>query len=675
MTQERGTEQTGTVELLWEPDAVQDSRIAEFAEFVRRRHGNGTTGPAAPTDPTDYVQLWRWSVEHLGEFWQAVWEFFDIASDTDPGPALAEDRMPGARWFPDARINYVDQVFRHVDAQDAVRRPAIVDLSESRPAREMSWGELRRQTAALAHTLREHGVQPGDRVVAYLPNIAETVVAFLATATVGATWGACGQDYSAPAAVDRLGQLEPVVLIAADGYSYGGKPRDQRAAVDELRAGLADLRLTVLVPRADDGASAAPAPGADTVLGWPAATAGEHELNPERVAFDHPLWVVFSSGTTGLPKGIVHGHGGVVLEHLKALVLHSGLGPSDRFLWFTSPSWMMWNMQVAGLLAGATIFTYDGSPANPSPDGLWRLAAEQQVTFLGTSPGYVLSCIKAGARPAAEHDLSALRVVGVTGATLPAPSAHWLRDEVGERVQIASISGGTDVVTAFIGAAPNVPVWAGELSCRYLGVALAAYDDRGDPVVGDVGELVVTRPMPSMPVRFWNDPDGHRYHDAYFDTYPGVWRHGDWVTVTDRGSVEVHGRSDSTLNRNGIRMGSADIYQAVESIPEVAEAMVLGIEQPDGGYWMPLFVVLRDGYVLDDALVDRIKTAVREQASPRHVPDEVIPAPGVPHTRTGKKLEVPIKRLLLGADPATTVDATAVDAPELIDWYASHKRG
>lgn len=643
-------------DLLWEPDAeaVAGTRIAEFARLIARRHG---------ADVTSYQELWQWSVDEPGQFWQAVWDYFEMASDTAPGPALASAEMPGAQWFPQARINYVDQVFKRGD--DA--RPAIIGLGERRAAVEVSWAQLRRQVAALAHTLRAHGVGPGDRVVGYLPNIPEAVVAFLATASVGAIWAACGQDYSVPAAIDRLGQLDPVVLIAADGYRFGGKDRPQLAAVAQLRAGLPGLRLTILVPRLGVGD-----PGPH--LSWAEATAGEFELHPERVPFDHPLWVVFSSGTTGLPKGIVHGHGGVVLEHLKATVLQSDLGPEDTFFWFTSPSWMMWNFQVAGLLAGSTIVTYDGSPTEPTPDALWQLAARHSVTFLGTSPGYVLACSKAGSRPAAEHDLSALKVLGVTGATLPASSAHWIMREVGARVQISSISGGTDVVTAFVGGAPNVPVWAGELSARYLGVALAAFDDNARPVAEQVGELVITAPMPSMPVRFWNDPDGTRYREAYFSTFPGVWRHGDWVSVTERGSVEVHGRSDSTLNRNGIRMGSADIYQAVESLPEVAESMVLGVEEPGGGYWMPLFVVLREGAVLDDRLTDRIRASVREQASPRHVPDEIIEAPGIPHTRTGKKLEVPVKRLLMGADPATTLDLTAVDDPALIGWYAAHRR-
>ncbi|MDG3017195.1 acetoacetate--CoA ligase [Speluncibacter jeojiensis] len=649
-----GSEVAGTV--LWEPTeaGMRAARITDYHRFAHERHG-------APLGP--YADLWRWSTEHLADFWRSLWEYFDVPSRTDPGEPLAEASMPGARWFPGARLNYVDQVFRNATAA----RPAVLDLAEDRDGRELSWAELRRQVAALAATLRDRGVGEGDRVVGYLPNIAESAVAFLATASLGAVWAACGQDYSAPAATDRLGQLAPKALITADGYRFAGREHDRRESVTELRASLGDsLELTVVVPRL------ATEPPAGT-LGWAEATAGDHPLEPVSVPFDHPLWVVFSSGTTGLPKGIVHGHGGVVLEHLKQVALHTDLGPDDTFFWFTSPSWMMWNFLLGGLLCGSTIVCYDGSPAHPGPDGLWALAARHRVTVLGTSPGYLLACIKAGAHPGADHELSALRTVGVTGATLPASTAQWLCDELGPGVQIASVSGGTDVVTAFLGTVPTVPVWAGELSAPSLGVALDAFDDSGRPVRGKVGELVITAPMPSMPVAFWNDPDGHRYRDAYFDTFPGVWRHGDWITITGRGSVQMHGRSDSTLNRNGIRMGSADIYQAVESLPEILEALVIGAEQPDGGYWMPLFVVPAAGVTLDEELERRIAQAVREQASPRHVPDEVIVAPGIPHTRTGKKLEVPIKRILQGADPAQVLDLTAVDAPELIAWYADRR--
>ncbi|MGF6884187.1 acetoacetyl-CoA synthetase [Nocardia sp. GAS34] len=628
---------------------IAGARITDFARFVTGRTG---------LDFPDYHALWQWSVEDLPGFWGALWEYFELGPA--PEQVLTDTRMPGARWFPGTRLNYVDQIARHATTE----RPAIVSAAEGGELTELSWSELLGRTAAFARTLRENGVTQGDRVVGYLPNIAEAVIAFLATASIGAVWSACGQDYSAKAALDRLGQLEPVVLVTADGYRYGGKSHDKREDIASLRAGLPGLRATVVVSRLGGAV-----PGA---LDWESASAPDGaEISTEPVAFDHPLWILFSSGTTGLPKGIVHGHGGVVVEHLKSCALQSDIDPGDVFFWYTSPSWMMWNFQVAGLLVGATIVCYDGSPAHPAPDALWDIAARTGTTVLGTSPGYVLACIKADAHPARDHDLSALRSVGITGASLPESSALWLRDVLGERVQVASISGGTDVVSAFMGGAPTVPAWPGELSVPFLGTAVDAWDEAGAPVRGEVGELVITAPMPSMPIRFWNDPDGSRYRAAYFETYPGVWRHGDWISLTERGSVVVHGRSDSTLNRHGIRMGSADIYQAVESLPEVAEALVIGAEQPDGGYWMPLFVTLAPGVEFTEELVGRIKGVVRTDVSPRHVPDEVILAPGIPHTRTGKKLEVPIKKLFQGADAARVVERSAVDDPALLDWYAA----
>ncbi|MGW0046068.1 acetoacetate--CoA ligase [Nocardia cyriacigeorgica] len=630
---------------------IAEAKITDFARFVTARTG-------VPTP--DYSALWQWSVRDLPDFWHALWDYFDLGEIA--GEVLAEESMPGARWFPGTRLNYVDQVVRQARSD----RPAIVALGDGgEEVTEVSWAELIDRTAAFARTLRSLGVKPGDRVAGYLPNIPEAVIAFLGTAAVGAVWSACGQDYTAKAALDRLGQLEPTVLVTADGYRFGGKAHDKRADIEQLRAGLSSVRDTVVVSRLG---LAVP----DT-LAWADAVAGADAdpiIETEPVDFDHPLWIVFSSGTTGLPKGIVHGHGGVLLEHLKAVSLQSDIGPDDTFFWYTSPSWMMWNFQVAGLLAGATIVCFDGSPTYPEPDALWRIAAKVRATVLGTSPGYVLACIKAGSVPKDEHDLSALRMIGITGSALPPSSALWLRDNVGAQIPISSISGGTDVVSAFIGGVRTVPVWPGELSAPYLGVALDAYDESGNPVRGEVGELVVTRPMPSMPVSFWNDPGGKRYHDAYFDTYPGVWRHGDWITITEHGSIVVHGRSDSTLNRHGIRMGSADIYQAVERLPEVAEALVIGAEQPDGGYWMPLFVVPAPGVELTDELAERIKNVIRTEVSPRHVPDEILAAPAVPHTRTGKKLEVPIKKLFQGADPARVVERSAVDDPDLLDWYA-----
>jgi acetoacetyl-CoA synthetase len=629
---------TVTTEPQWVPtdEDIEGAQVTAFARFAEQRTGKTFA---------DYQALWRWSVEDVEGFWGALWDYFELGEHSG---VLEGSEMPGVTWFPGTTLNYVDQVVR----QARTDRPAIIHVSEDGPDREVSWADLLGRAAAFAEKLRAVGVGPGDRVVGYLPNIPETVIAFLATAGVGAVWSACGQDYSAKAALDRLGQLEPTVLVAADGYLFGGKYRDKRDDVKAVAAGLPTLKATFstddLAERSD--------------VAW----------EPVPVAFEHPLWILFSSGTTGLPKGIIHGHGGVVIEHLKAVALQSDIGRDDTFFWYTSPSWMMWNFQVAGLLVGATIVCYEGSPNAPKPDALWDIAARTRATVLGTSPGYVLGCMKADAEPGRTHDLSALRTVGITGSSLPPSSSLWLRDHVG--VQVASISGGTDVVSAFIGGARTVPVWPGELSAPYLGVALDAWDESGNPVRGEVGELVVTKPLPSMPVAFWNDPDGDRYRSAYFDTFPGVWRHGDWITITDHDSVIVHGRSDSTLNRHGIRMGSADIYQAVESLPEVVEALVIGAEQPDGGYWMPLFVVLPDDVELTDELRDRINDTIRSEVSPRHVPDEIIVAPAVPHTRTGKKLEVPIKKLFQGGDPAKVVERSAVDDPALLDWYVTQRR-
>jgi acetoacetyl-CoA synthetase len=638
-------------DLVPDPDSVARARITDFARVASQRAGLDLT--------TDYASLWRWSVAELDEFWRVLWDYMGLAPRADDQPALAEEVMPGARWFPGATVSYAAQAL-HDRPADGV---AVVAATQEGEPREVTWAELRRDVAALAATLADLGVGRGDRVVGYLPNGAEAVVALLATASLGAVWAVCGMDYAAEAAEARFGQLEPAALVAATSYTHGGRRRDRAAEVAALRAALPTLRATILLGDAGEDVA-----GLEGATAWTQAVDREAPFEPVLVPFDHPLWVLFSSGTTGKPKGIVHGHGGVLLEQLKTHALHFDLGPGDRLLWYTTPSWMMWNFLVGGLLVGATVVCYDGSPTVPDTGGLWSLAARLGVGTLGMSPAYIAACRKAGVDPAAGNQ--ALVRVGVSGSTFPADSFRWLSACLGPGVQISSISGGTDVVSAFVGSAPNTPVWAGELSARYLGVALEAWDASGRPVVGEVGELVVTRPMPSMPVAFWADPDGSRYRDAYFETFPGVWRHGDWITVTERGTVVIHGRSDATLNRHGIRMGSSDIVDPVERLPEVTEAMVVGVETEDGGYWMPLFVRLAEGAVLDEPLRERIREAIRTSASPRHVPDEIIAAPGIPHTRTGKKLEVPVKRLLRGDDPSRALDRGSIDDPSLVGWYA-----
>ncbi|WP_313673425.1 acetoacetate--CoA ligase [Mycolicibacterium sp.] len=610
----------------------------------------------------DYAELWRWSVQHPAQFWRAVWEFFGIPAASGPGPGdtavLADAAMPAARWFPDVRLNYVDQVLRHARQPGA----AIIGIDEDGTRTRIDWSELPGRVGAVAAELRRLGVGPGDGVVAYLPDVAEAVVAFLATAAVGAVWSSCGQDYAPEGAAARLSQLEPKVLFSCSGYRYGGKWIDKRPDTAALLTLLPGAHLVQLDGDAYRAVVAAPvAP----------------EVTP--VPFDHPLWVLFTSGTTGRPKGIAHGHGGVVLEHLKAAVLHADLGPGEVFFWQTALSWMMWNFRVSGLLCGATVVGYSGNAMYPDADRLWQLVAEEGVTFFGTSPGQLLASRKAGLHPGAQHDLSRLRMVGSTGSPLPGDLFNWVKTEVGEHIEVSSISGGTDVVSAFAGGTAGVPARPGELATRYLGVDLHSWSPQRQELIGEVGEMVITTPMPSMPVGFWNDPDGSRYRSAYFDHQwadgpaPGVWRHGDWVTVTDRGSLVIHGRSDATLNRNGIRMGSADIYEVVEGLDAVTEAFVLGVDGPDGAYWMPLFVTLADGYQLDDALVGQIRTAVRTRLSPRHVPDDVIAAPGIPHTRTGKKLEVPVTAILAGHD-AVSLDPRTIDRPDLIDWYREQGR-
>ena len=650
----------GTV--LWEPspELRESSTIARYMEWLERERGLSFE---------NYTALWEWSVTDLEGFWSSLWEFFEVQSSKAYEAVLGRREMPGARWFPGAEINYAEHVFRNARQG----RPALIHASELRPLGETSWLDLEERVAAFAAGLSGMGVGRGDRVVAYLPNVPEAVVAFLACASLGAVWSSASPDFGAGSVVDRFAQIEPKVLVACDGYRYGGKDFDRTDIVARLQGEIPTLKNTVLLPYLNEEADAA---AFDNTVLWKDLLAANEGAEPrfERVPFDHPLWVLYSSGTTGLPKAIVHSQGGILLEHLKKVRLHIDLGPEDRFFWFTTTGWMMWNLLVGGLLAGATAVLYDGSPAHPDTNALWGLAEETGMTHFGTSAGYLIGCMKAEIEPGRDFDLSALKGVGSTGSPLPPEGFGWVYGHVKEDLWLYSTSGGTDLCTAFVGGVPLLPVRAGELQARSLGAAVHAFDPEGKPVVGEVGEMVITEPMPSMPVFLWNDEGGERYRESYFDVYPGVWRHGDWLLIKGYGGCVISGRSDSTINRGGVRMGTSEIYSAVEGVEEVADSLVVDIPKPGGESFMPLFVVLTEGAQLDDDLKNRIKGSIRERTSPRHVPNEIFAVPQVPKTLNGKKLEVPVKKILSGTPPDEAASRGSLSNPESLDRFAELSR-
>ena len=642
--------------------------------------------------PAGYDALWRWSVGDLRAFWGSIWDYFGMQSPTPFETVLVDEVMPGARWFPGAQVNYAQQVFRHADAAHAAGHPAIVFQNERLPAPiEISWPELRRQVASLAAALRGMGVRSGDRVCAFLPNTPQTAVAFLACASLGAVWSICSPDMGPVAVLDRFRQIEPKVLIACDGYTYGGTAHDRTALLAVLLESLPTVHDVVLwrylKPNADAaGRLASPKRRAHD---FDALCAGDVPLEPTWLPFDHPLWIVYSSGTTGLPKAIVHGHGGVMIESLKLAVLHNNVGPSvasgDRFHWYSATGWIMWNCQMNALLGGTTICLFDGSPAGvgvgvgtagaPDWGTLWRFVTASRSTFFGAGAAFYASCLKAGVEPAQEGGLSALRALGSTGSPLANECYRWVYDHVpkvdGKDIWLTPMSGGTDFAGAFIAGLPTLPVVEGEMQCRCLGADVHAWDERGADQLDAVGELVCAKPMPSMPLYLWNDPDGKRLHDSYFDMYPNVWRHGDWIRITPRGGAIIYGRSDATINRHGIRMGTAELYRAVEVLPEVLDSIVVDLEYLGRESYMPLFVVLREGLVLDERLSRRIRQGIKTALSARHVPNEIFQVSAVPRTLSGKKMELPLKKLLMGTPAEQVFKLDAMANAACVEWFAA----
>jgi acetoacetyl-CoA synthetase len=645
-------------DVIWEPSnqLAAEAGVSRYLGWLERERGLRFNG---------YEALWQWSVDYLDAFWCSVWDFEQVIGSGEPKLALAVEQMPGAVWFPDVAVNYAENLFHH--ATDS--QPALLWLTESAPAREISWGELRRQAGALAATLRELGVERGDRIAGYVSNRPEAVVALIACASIGAIWSVCAPEYGSTGVISRFGQLHPKILVAVDGYTFGGREFSRKDEVREISTALETVTAVIWVNALDEGTAP---PGDLPVVTWSDAIANDSELDFERLPFDHPLWVLFSSGTTGAPKGIVHGHGGIVLEQLKMLRLQCDVRAGDRVLYVATPSWVIWNLGVSSLLVGATCVLLDESPTSPNLDRIWRQTAEHGVTMVGVGAAYIDTCMTNGIVPNIEYDLSSLRELVVTGSPLASSGFEWVRDKLGEHVWLASTSGGTDVCTAFVGGTPLRPVRSGRIQAKYLGVKVEAWDESGSPVIGQPGELIVTRPMPSMPLFFWDDDTGARLHSSYFEMFPGVWRHGDFIEFDTDGSSVIHGRSDSTLNRKGVRIGSMEIYEVVERIPGVKEALVIGAEL-ETGYYMPLFIAFDPG-VDERAVTAQVKDLIRTSLSPRHIPDEIIAVPGIPHTKTGKKLELPIKRIIQGVSVEAAVDLGAIDHPDAIRFFGEFAR-
>ncbi len=640
-------------DLLWSPspEVIKQANLIDFMHWLSANKNLSFN---------TYDELWRWSVSQISDFWESVWDYCGVIGDLGSEDILLEPNMPGTKWFPETTVNYAENVFHHLSKD----QPAIYYKEEDQPLVNLSTDTLRDHTAAIRQALLDMGVKPGDRVAAYLPNTPQAIIGFLATSSLGAIWSSCAPDFGSKSILDRFQQIEPKVLICTDGYQYNGRNFSRVETIKTLRKDIPSLEHIIVI-------KSAPHSPIENTDDWNALieTYQGLELTFEAVPFDHPLWILYSSGTTGLPKPIVHGHGGCLLEHFKAATFHNDLKPKDIFFWYTSTGWMMWNYMVGCLLTGCSIFLYNGSPAYPTINVLWQLAEQIGVTYFGTSPAFISACRKAAIKPNATYNLTKIRGVGSTGAPLTIDGFQWVYENINDTLALESLSGGTDLCTAFVGGVRIKPVYAGEIQGPSLGAKIQALGPDGAPIIGEVGELVISAPMPSMPLFFWNDDNMVRYRSSYFEMYPGIWRHGDWIKFTKNGGCIIYGRSDSTINRKGVRMGTSEIYRCVEALDDIMDALVVDLDGPNDDSYMPLFIVLRDGAELTSELRATIKKKLRYEISPRHVPDDIYTVKEIPYTLSGKKLEIPVKRLLLGGDPATVVNRGAMRNPETIDLF------
>lgn len=648
--------------VMWEPsyEFRNKSNLFHYISWLKTNKGLSFK---------NYNQLWKWSVEDFPEFWNTIWEYFYIISSKPYTTVIENTEMPHVKWFPGVELNYVEHIFRNRD----MNKIALIHASEIRPQSHMTWRELYDQVAAMSLALKSLGIKKGDRVIGYLPNIPETIVSFLACASIGAIWSCCSPDFGSITVIDRFKQIKPKVLIAIDGYRYGGKDFVRTDVIKAIQQAIPTLQKTLIVPYLSQNSDTSQLTNVER---WDKYLLENRrqELTIDQVSFSHPLWILYSSGTTGLPKAIVQGHGGILLEHLKMLTFHMDLKPDDRFFWFTTTGWMMWNVVVSGLLTGAKIILFDGNPGYPNLNTLWKFAEETQMTFFGTSASYIKACMDAGIHPRRDYDLSNLKSIGSTGSHLQPEGFHWAYNYVKKDLWVVSTSGGTDLCAAFVGGCPLLPVRAGEIQCKTLGAAVETLDETRKAVTDSVGELVIKKPMPSMPLYLWNDYDGSRYQESYFNMYPGVWRHGDWMKVTRNGGCIIYGRSDSTINRGGIRIGTSEIYRVVESIPDIANSLVIDVQQKGSESKILLFVILNNGKTFNQNLKNNIKQHIRSNCSPRHIPDEIYNVPDIPRTLNGKKLEIPVKRILQGEPIEKVVNKGALSNPDSLQFFVNFSK-